>query len=179
MLVSPVDETSSRDVTTLLRPCSALYTAICCMVAILVVSIVEFHAEFSPLVASFGASAMILYGHSQMPAAQPKNVIGGQMLSALIGVGWQKIWNHVGLHYPPLLNAIAVFCTTFAMSITKCSHPPGVATALLATAGPASVKDLGFMFVLHPVGSGISIMVVLAVLVNNLSKYRRYPTSWY
>ena len=179
MLVSPADNTSVREAASPLRPCSALYTGLCCAVAILVVSIVEFHAEFSPLVASFGASAMILYGHSQMPAAQPKNVIGGQMLSALIGVSWQKIWHHVGLHYPPLLNAIAVFCTTFAMSITKCSHPPGVATALLATAGPASVKDLGFMFILHPVGSGISLMVVLALLVNNLSKDRRYPTFWY
>ena len=149
------------------------------MIAILIVSIVEFHADFSPLVASFGASAMIIYGQSQAHAAQPLNAIAGQMMSALIGVSWRAIWMHFRFNYPPLLNAVAVFCTTFAMFITKCSHPPGVATALLATAGPDSVKNLGFVFVVHPVGSGISLMVLLALIVNNLSEERKYPTFWY
>jgi CBS-domain-containing membrane protein len=63
------------------------------------------------------------------------------------------------------------------MQITKTLHPPGGATALIAVIGSEKVKALGFLYALSPVFTGSVILLVVALVFNNLTPYRKYPTD--
>ena len=129
------------------------------------------------LVGSFGASAVLIYGAPQVEFAQPRNLMGGHILSALIGV---TVYQTLPLD-PALLGALAVSLALVAMHFTRTLHPPGGATALIAVIGGAEVHAGGYWFVLTPIASGAAIMLVVALLVNNLSANpkRHYPKYWF
>ena len=127
-------------------------------------------AGLPTLVASMGASSVILFAVPNSPMAQPWSLLGGHLLSALIGVSC-ALW----LPEPRLAGAIAVGLAIFVMYSTHCLHPPGGATALVpALSGPA-FEELGFRFVLTPVALNVFGMLLLALLLNNAGKGRRYP----
>ncbi len=65
------------------------------------------------------------------------------------------------------------------MHFTRTLHPPGGATALIAVVGGEKIHDLGFFYAVMPVAAGAFIMLVVAVLVNNMAKDRRYPEYWF
>ena len=65
------------------------------------------------------------------------------------------------------------------MHLTTSTHPPGGATALIAVIGCERVHYLGFLFVLFPVALGALIMLVVALIVNNLNNFQRYPVFWW
>lgn len=126
------------------------------------------------LIGSFGASSVLIYGAIQSPLAQPRNLVGGHVISALIGVCVYKlipeqlIW---------ISAPLAVSLSIVAMQMTKTLHPPGGATALIAVIGTPKVKALGFMYVLSPVLSGVLILLLVALIANNLTRNRSYPTD--
>jgi len=126
------------------------------------------------IVGSFGASAVLIYGAIKSPLAQPRNLLGGHVLSALVGVACQQLF-HSTLW---LAAALAVATAIAVMHATKTLHPPGGATALIAVIGGEKIHSLGFMYALFPVGGGALIMLVIALLVNNIPKSRRYPEFW-
>lgn len=131
--------------------------------------------DLSLLIGSFGASAVLVYGAIKSPLAQPRNLVGGHMISGLIGVACHQafgltIW---------LAAAMAVSLAIVAMLATKTLHPPGGATALIAVIGGAKVHNLGFLYAFCPAGAGAVILLVVALLVNNLSRNRKYPEYWF
>jgi CBS-domain-containing membrane protein len=75
--------------------------------------------------------------------------------------------------------ALAVSITAAAMLVTKTVHPPGGATALIAVIGGEKIHQLGFLYPLLPVGLGALILLVVGLLVNNISRNRRYPEYWF
>jgi len=126
------------------------------------------------IIGSFGASAVLIYGAIKSPLAQPRNFIGGHLFSALVGVfSYQcfssSLW---------LASALAVATAIAVMHATKTLHPPGGATALIAVIGSQRIHDLGYLYVLAPVGVGVLIMLVVALAVNNISSTRKYPEFW-
>ena len=127
------------------------------------------------LIGSFGASAILLYGVPTSPLAQPRNLLGGHVISALIGVLC------VTLMPDPLWlsAALAVSVSLAVMHLTRTVHPPGGASALIAVIGGPKIHALGFLYALVPVGLGALIMLAVALLTNNLAKARRYPVFWY
>lgn len=126
------------------------------------------------IIGSFGASAVLIYGAVKSPLAQPRNLIGGHVLSAVIGVFcYQTFAGHLWL-----AAALAVATAIAVMQITRTLHPPGGATALIAVIGSTKVHALGYLYVLVPVASGALVMLVIALLVNNMAKERRYPEFW-
>lgn len=126
------------------------------------------------LVGSLGASGVLLYGAPKSPLAQPRNVIGGHVVSALVGVASWKV-----LHGEPwLAGAVAVSTATAFMHLTRTLHPPGGATALIAVIGGEKVHSLGFLYAIAPIGLAAFVMVIVALAVNNLAKGRRYPEFW-
>lgn len=127
------------------------------------------------LIGSFGATAVLLYGAPRSPLAQPRNLLGGHVLSALVGVAAGQ-W--LGAH-PALAAALAVSAAIALMHLTRTLHPPGGATALIAVMGGGSIDRLGYWFVLVPVASGALLMLVVALLVNNAAKTRKYPDYWF
>ncbi len=129
------------------------------------------------LIGSFGASAVLIYGAPQVEFAQPRNLLGGHIISAAIGVTVFKL-------IPgdtALLGALAVSLSIVAMHFTRTLHPPGGATALIAVIGGSRVHDIGYLFVLTPVATGALVMLLVALAVNNLSRNprRHYPRYWF
>jgi CBS domain-containing membrane protein len=125
------------------------------------------------LIGSFGASSVLVYGAIQSPLAQPRNLIGGHLISAIIGVSMYKLFPDVFW----LAAALSVSLSIVLMQITKTLHPPGGATALIAVIGTAKIKALGFFYALFPVLSGSMVLLLVALIVNNMTKDRKYPTS--
>jgi len=130
--------------------------------------------DLTLMVGSFGASAVLLYGAVRSPLAQPRNLIGGHVLSAVVGVTCRKLMHHA----PWLAGAMAVATAIAIMHATRTLHPPGGATALIAVIGSPQIHDLGFFYVLVPVTLGSLILLAVALVVNNLPKSRRYPEVW-
>lgn len=137
------------------------------------------HLLFEPhdlmlMIAPFGASAVLVFGAPRSPLAQPRNLIGGNVVSALVGVLCWKL-----LHdFPWLAAALAVSTAIALMHATRTLHPPGGATALFGVIGPEKVHEVGFIYVLAPAAAGALILLLVALLVNNLTATRRYPESW-
>jgi CBS-domain-containing membrane protein len=126
------------------------------------------------VIGSFGASAVLIYGAIRSPLAQPRNLMGGHMISAVIGVAAFKL---LGASMP-LAAAVAVATAIFAMHATKTLHPPGGATALIAVIGSDQIHALGFYYALIPAGLGAVVMLAVALLFNNIAPHRRYPEFW-
>ena len=129
----------------------------------------------SLLIGSFGASAVLLYGAVRSPLAQPRNLLGGHVLSALIGVTAHQWLGGT----PWLAAAVAVSVAIAVMHLTRTLHPPGGATALIAVIGGDSVWRLGYLYAIVPAGLGATVMLVIALLVNNIPKTRKYPEFWF
>lgn len=127
------------------------------------------------LVGSFGASAVLLYGVPNSPFAQPRNLVGGHVVSACSGVTCALVL----ASQPDIAAAVAVSLALLVMHLTRTIHPPGGATALIAVIGGERIHEMHYWYVLSPVLTGALIMLVVAVLMNNLSQYRRYPQYWY
>lgn len=126
------------------------------------------------VIGSFGASAVLIYGAIKSPLAQPRNVLGGHVFSAIIGVAsYQLLGSHMWL-----AGAVAVATAIAFMHATKTLHPPGGATALIAVIGSEKIHSLGYLYAVMPVGLGVAIMLIVALLVNNIPKNRRYPEFW-
>lgn len=130
--------------------------------------------DFIMIIGSFGASAVLIYGAIKSPLAQPRNFVGGHVFSAVIGVAcYQMFSSHMWL-----ASSVAVATAIALMHATKTLHPPGGATALIAVIGGEKVHELGYLYVIIPVGIGAMIMLGVALLVNNIPKSRRYPEFW-
>jgi CBS-domain-containing membrane protein len=124
------------------------------------------------LIGSFGASSVLVYGIIQSPFSQPRNLVGGHVISAIIGVTVHKfipdiIW---------LTAPLAVSFSIIFMQITKTLHPPGGATALIAVTGSDKIMNLGYMYVLSPVLVGVLILLLTALIFNNMTSSRSYPS---
>jgi CBS-domain-containing membrane protein len=74
--------------------------------------------------------------------------------------------------------AFAVSLAIVAMLATKTLHPPGGATALIAVIGGDKVHNLGFLYAIIPAGAGAVVLLIVALLVNNLNRNRKYPEYW-
>ena len=130
--------------------------------------------DLTLLIGSFGASAVLVYGAVKSPLAQPRNLIGGHIISALAGVACYKLFGGS----PWLSAALAVAFAIALMLVTRTLHPPGGATALIAVISGKQIHDLGFLFATLPVGIGAMVLLFVAVIINNLCIDRRYPEYW-
>jgi CBS domain-containing membrane protein len=125
------------------------------------------------LIGSFGASSVLIYGAINSPLAQPRNLIGGHVICAIIGVTLHKLLPHEIW----LTSALSVSLSIVAMQITKTLHPPGGATALIANIGSAKIKALGYYYVFSPVLSGVLLLLLVAIVCNNATSHRSYPKN--
>ncbi|WP_322418665.1 HPP family protein [Mesorhizobium huakuii] len=121
------------------------------------------------LVAPMGASAVLLFAVPASPLAQPWSIIGGNSISALVGVTVAHF-----IHDPVMASGLAVALAIAAMSFTRCLHPPGGAAALTAVLGGPAVISAGFLFPFVPVALNSIILVTLGLLFHRLAR-RNYP----
>ena len=125
------------------------------------------------VIASMGASAVLLFGVPHGPLSQPWPVLAGHLLSAFVGVACAR---HIPISF--LAAACAVGISVGLMQQLRCIHPPGGATAFTAVMGGDAIQHLGYQFAIVPVLANAIVMVTLAVLINQAFPWRRYPVAF-
>jgi CBS domain-containing membrane protein len=143
----------------------------CGILGVYFVSDALLHAQATALmVASMGASAVLLFAVPHSALAQPWNVMGGHLVSALIGISCARFIPDI-----LLAAALSVGCAIAAMHYLRCIHPPGGATALSAVIGGPMVHEMGYAYVLQPVLINAIVILGIAIVFNALFDYYRYP----
>ncbi len=114
------------------------------------------------IIGAFGASAVVLFGAPDSPLSRPRNVFGGSLLASLIGVCLNQLWPD-GPDWALILLAVPL--SIVVMELTDTMHPPAGAMAFIAVAGPREVQEMGFLYLVYPVGTGVTVMMLTAWLV--------------
>jgi CBS domain-containing membrane protein len=124
------------------------------------------------IVASLGASAVLLFAVPHGPLSQPWALGCGHLVSALIGVSCYLL-------IPDLFiaAAAAVGLAIAAMYYLRCIHPPGGATALTAVVAGSGVHSLGYQYLVTPVLINVAVIFAVAIVFNYLFPWRRYPMA--
>lgn len=125
------------------------------------------------VVASMGASAVLLFAVPHSPLSQPWPMLAGQLVSAAVGVTCAKM-----VADPFFAAPLAVALAIGAMHALRCLHPPGGATALVAVVGGEPVRALGYGFLVTPVLVNVLIILLVAVIANYPFPWRRYPARF-
>lgn len=121
-------------------------------------------ADQSPMIlASTGASAMLIFGLPRSPVSHPWNLVGGHVVSAIVGISCYKL-----IPNPILASSAAIGISMQLMVTLRCLHPPGGATAITAVIGGSAVHDLGYAFVIMPVFFNAIILLSFAMSVGSL-----------
>jgi CBS domain-containing membrane protein len=151
----------------------ATVTAILAVLLVHVISLwsLEGHAALF-VVASMGASAVLLFAVPHGSLSQPWPLFGGHLVSALVGVTCVMTIPNLAI-----AAALAVGLSLGAMHLLRCVHPPGGATALTAVMGGSTVYGMGYLFVLTPVLLNVMVLFAVAVLANYPFAWRRYPMA--
>lgn len=127
------------------------------------------------LLGSFGASSLIIFGAPHSVFAQPRSVLGGQIISSFVGV---SVFLLLG-GYPTLAAPLAVALALLLMQLSGTMHPPGGATALIAVSGHPVVREMGYLYTIFPVATGFAVLLLIGLIINNLSRHRQYPMKWW
>jgi CBS domain-containing membrane protein len=135
------------------------------------------HRDLVQLVASFAATAVLVYAAPLSPLAQPRNVVGGNMVSSICGVAMSKAF-HSRPDLTWLAAGLSVGLAVFFMGLFGVTHPPAGATALIAVIGDEAVKHAGWLYIIQPVLTASLFMVITAMLFNNALHKRSYPQYW-
>jgi CBS-domain-containing membrane protein len=122
------------------------------------------------IVASMAASATLLYATPHSPLAQPWNLVGGHLVSALAGVVCSML-----IPEPTLAAGAAVGSAIMLMEFLNCLHPPSAATALMMVLGNSQFHEMNWQWAITIVTINVGILLLLALVINNLLPGRRYP----
>lgn len=127
-------------------------------------------AGAAPLVvAPMGASAVLLFAVPASPLAQPWPMVGGNVVSALVGIAVVQLFGTGAV-----AAGVAVGAAILLMSLLRCLHPPGGAAALTVVIGGPAVWDAGWRFALVPVGVNALALLLLGIAFHRASG-RSYP----
>ncbi|UOO11259.1 MULTISPECIES: HPP family protein [unclassified Synechocystis] len=118
--------------------------------------------------APFGATSVLIFGVPDSPLAQPRNVIGGNLLAALVSL---TVLHFLGSS--PMAMGAAVSLAIGIMQFTGTLHPPSGAVALVVM-----MTRPDWNFILTPTLEGSILLVLCAVVFNNLAEERTYPKHW-
>lgn len=117
------------------------------------------------MVSSLCASAVLLFGMPSSPFAQPWPVLGGTVVSALVGAGVQ-VW----VLDTAVACAVAVGLSVMLMVPLRCLHPPGAGFAAFVVLEHIN----GVQLLVFPILFNVAVLLLCAVLYNTMTG-RRYP----
>jgi CBS-domain-containing membrane protein len=124
--------------------------------------------SLSLLLGSFGASCVLVFGYPDLPFSQPRNLVGGHLLSSLVGL---LLLQAFGPQWWAL--ALAVGTAIALMMATRTVHPPaGSNPVIIFLAQP------GWGFLLFPTLTGALLLMLVALVYNNATRTARYPKYW-
>lgn len=137
----------------------------------LAIAILSFMTDFTAeawIMAPFGASCVLAFGVWESPLSQPRNIIGGHLVSTLVGL---CVYHLLGSGTVSM--ALGVGLAIGLMMLTRTTHPPAGANPLVVIMAGSS-----WSFLITPVLAGAVIIVLVALFVNNLDNKRHYPNFW-
>lgn len=117
------------------------------------------------IVAPFGASCVLLFAVPASPLAQPRNVIGGHLLSTVLGLVAVAL-----LGPSPTAMAVGVGLAIAAMRLTGTLHPPAGADPIVV-----ALTNAPWWFFAAPVTAGATILVLCAMLYHRYISRSNYP----
>lgn len=126
-------------------------------------------AHLPLLIAPIGAAAVLLFAVPASPMAQPWALLGGNIVSAVVGVSVARLGGD-----PIFAAGLAVGGAIAAMALLRCLHPPGGAVALTAVLGGPAIHASGYGFVIAPVGVGTVLLLAMAWAFHRFSGHS-YP----
>lgn len=135
------------------------------------ISFISVHYDMYLLIPSFASSALMLFVSYNNPLAQPRNVLGGHLMSALAGMFTNYFWANEWWAI-----TLAVVLAALLMILTKTLHPPGGGTAIVAHLGAVGHSSY---YLLIPVLASSVIIILVALIVNNSVSSRKYPMFWW
>jgi CBS-domain-containing membrane protein len=121
------------------------------------------------LLASLGGSTVFLFALTDAEAAQPFALFGGHLGAATIGIICFQLFGDA-----LWVSVLAVVLSMLFMVITRTIHPPAGANPLFMVHYHA-----GFQALLKPVGLGVLILFLAAMVWSRLRPGKRYPSKWW
>ena len=135
-----------------------------------------------PFIPAFGATCAMLFTNPGMVVSQPRVVIFSHLVGSIFGVSFANMLNHASQPWGlRAAGSLAAGSTIFVLRITNTNHPSSVATAVSAALTPFAFKedDRGYMFLIGTALLGSVILIIVAVLGNNMVPWRSpYPKFW-
>lgn len=130
------------------------------------------------VLASMGATAVILFSIPNSPMGRPWSVLAGHIISAIIGISCGKLSDSLIITVP-----LAIGLAIFAMHYLRCIHPPGGATAMLTLLGGAEINAIGYQFLITPLAINLIILLLAAHFIKTLRHKRslqkiEIPDAW-
>jgi CBS domain-containing membrane protein len=138
---------------------------------LLVLSVAKFLGELSGidewLLASLGASALMVFALPASPMAKPWAVIAGNTLSGLVGISVTIVIQNL-LFAMPMAASLAIL----GMFILRCLHPPAAAVALIAVLG----NVMHYRYAFFPVMIDSILLVIVGAIYSNMTG-KPYPNK--
>lgn len=138
------------------------------VLAISVIGYLAYLIEQPLILGSFGATCFIIFIVPDAPFAQPRSVIGGHLVSTLVGL---IFFHYVSNEWWSMALALGTALTV--MQLLKVPHPPAGSNPLIVFLSAAN-----WDFIITPTLIGAVLLVIVALFYNNLSSERSYPTYW-
>ncbi len=120
------------------------------------------------ILGSFGASCLLIFAYPESPFAQPRNIVGGHMITTFTGLAVMSLF---GVEWWSM--ALAVGTAIALMLLFRVPHPPAGSNPLIVMLGGVSWK-----FLFTPTLVGAIALVVVALIYNNIGRHRHYPRYW-
>ena len=121
------------------------------------------------LMASFGASMVLLYGFPESPFAQPKNIFFGHLLTSLVGIFFLYL-----IPFPLyIIIPISVGFGVGLMILLKITHPPAGGNPIIVIMGSVSLD-----YIINPIIIGTGIILIFGIVLNRLILKKKYPQTW-
>jgi CBS-domain-containing membrane protein len=149
-------------------PQAILLSYLCSFVGIALLAYLTVYTGYPLIAAPFGATAVLVFAVPDSPLAQPRNVIGGCVVGAIVSVACVALFGSA-----PWVMALAVATAIKFMQLTHTLHPPGGAVALVGVMSQATWE-----FIVVPVLVGALLMVACTAIFGSLMPDRRYPKHW-
>lgn len=121
------------------------------------------------IMAPLGASCVLAFGIWDAPFSQPRNIVGGHLVSTTIGLSLYHLFGDA-----VWVIALGAGLSIALMHITRTTHPPAGADPIVVIMSGSS-----WSFLVTPVLVGSLVIVLSALLINNLDKDRKYPIFWF
>lgn len=160
-------ESGMRSPLTISLP-KAAWGALGGFIVILLLSMLTEKSDLVWIMAPFGATCVLVFGIWDSPLSQPRNVIGGHLISTGIGLLLYHLFGQGSF-----VMAAGVGLAIGLMVLTKTTHPPAGADPLVVIIAGSS-----WSFLINPVLIGTIVIVGMALIINNLDKAKKYPTFW-